>query len=165
MTDEYSTVLTNHNTLEWKQTFENDHNVSVLVGEETVIRKGETKNQYGFGYKGSYDVLNGEIFNYLGQAAYSEFTNYVDPRDNQLSFLARANYDYKGRYYITATFRADCSTRFAEGNQWGYFPSGALAWRMSDEEWMQGASSWLSNMKFRLSLSPPRLLVTIHDLF
>lgn len=152
VTDEYSTVLTNHNTLEWKQTFESDHNVSVLVGEETVIRKGETKNQYGFGYKGSYDVLNGEIFNYLGQAAYSEFTNYVDPRDNQLSFLARANYDYKGRYYVTATFRADCSTRFAEGNQWGYFPSAALAWRMSDEAWMQGASSWLSNMKFRLSL-------------
>ena len=152
VTDDRTSSLTNHNTLEWKQTFSNDHNVSVLVGEETVIRKGETKNEYGFGYKGSYDVLNGEIFNYLGQAAYSEFTNYVLPRDNQLSFLARANYDYKGRYYITGTFRADCSTRFAKGNQWGYFPSGAIAWRMSDEEFMENASSWLSNMKFRLSL-------------
>ena len=152
VTDEYKSTLTNHNTLEWKQTFKSDHNVSVLVGEETVIRKGETQNEYGFGYKGSYDVLNGEIFNYMGQAAYSEFTNYVNPRDNQLSFLARANYDFKGRYYITGTFRADCSTRFAKGNQWGYFPSGAVAWRMSDEEFMQNASSWLSNMKFRLSL-------------
>ena len=152
VTDERTSTLTNHNTLEWKQTFNNNHNVSVLVGEETVIRKGETQNEYGFGYKGSYDVLNGEIFNYMGQAAYSEFTNYVNPRDNQLSFLARANYDYKGRYYITGTFRADCSTRFAKGNQWGYFPSGAIAWRMSDEEFMADASSWLSNMKFRLSL-------------
>lgn len=151
VTDEYSTTLTNHNTLEWKQTFNNDHNVSVLVGEETVIRKGWTNNQYGFGYKGSYDVENGEIFNYLGQAAYSEITNYVDPRDNQLSFLARANYDYKGRYYLTATFRADCSTRFAKGNQWGYFPSAAVAWRLSDEEFAQDAANWLSNMKFRLS--------------
>ena len=151
VTDEYSTTLTNHNTLEWKQTFNNDHNVSVLVGEETVIRKGWTNNQYGFGYKGSYDVENGEIFNYLGQAAYSEITNYVDPRDNQLSFLARANYDYKGRYYLTATFRADCSTRFAKGNQWGYFPSAAVAWRLSDEEFAQDAADWLSNMKFRLS--------------
>ncbi|MBR6117189.1 MAG: TonB-dependent receptor [Paludibacteraceae bacterium] len=150
VTDEYSTVLTNHNTLEWKQTFNSDHNVSVLVGEETVIRKGWTNNQYGFGYKGSYDVENGEIFNYLGQAAYSEITNYVDPRDNQLSFLARANYDYKGRYYLTATFRADCSTRFAKGNQWGYFPSAAVAWRMSDEDFMQDAD-WLTNLKFRLS--------------
>lgn len=151
VTDEYSSTLTNHNTLEWKQTFNNDHNVSVLVGEETVIRKGWTNNQYGFGYKGSYDVENGEIFNYLGQAAYSEITNYVDPRDNQLSFLARANYDYKGRYYLTATFRADCSTRFAKGNQWGYFPSAAVAWRLSDEEFAQDAADWLSNMKFRLS--------------
>ena len=151
VTDEYRSTLTNHNTLEWKQSF-SDHNVSVLVGEETVIRKGETKNDYGFGYKGSYDVLNGEIFNYMGQAAYSEFTNYVNPRDNQLSFLARANYDYKGRYYITGTFRADCSTRFAKGNQWGYFPSAAIAWRMSDEEFMENAANWLSNLKFRLSL-------------
>ena len=150
--DEYTSTLTNHNTLEWKQTFNGDHNVSVLVGEETVMRKGENRLENGFGYKGSYDVLNGEIFNYLGQAAYSEFENYVYPRDNQLSFLARANYDYKGRYYITGTFRADCSTRFAKGNQWGYFPSGAVAWRMSDEEFMQGASSWLSNLKLRLSL-------------
>ena len=149
--DEYTSTLTNHNTLEWKQSF-SDHNVSVLVGEETIIRKGENRLENGFGYKGSYDVLNGEIFNYLGQAAYSEFNNYVYPRDNMLSFLARANYDYKGRYYLTATFRADCSTRFAKGHQWGYFPSGAVAWRMSDEEWMEGASSWLSNLKMRLSI-------------
>ena len=149
--DEKTSTLTNHNTLEWKQSF-GDHNASVLVGEETVIRKGSTQTENGFGYKGSYDVLNGEIFNYMGQAAYSEFNNYINPRDNQLSFLARANYDYKGRYYITGTFRADCSTRFAKGNQWGYFPSGAVAWRMSDEEWMEGASSWMSNLKMRLSL-------------
>ena len=152
VTDERRSSLTNHNTLEWKQSFNSDHNVSVLVGEETVMRKGEIQNEYGFGYKGSYDVLHGEIFNYMGQAAYSEFTNYINPRDNQLSFLARANYDYKGRYYITGTFRADCSTRFAKGHQWGYFPSGAVAWRMSDEEFMQDAASWLSNMKFRLSI-------------
>jgi TonB-linked SusC/RagA family outer membrane protein len=149
--DERSSTLTNHNTLEWKQSFNKAHNVSVLVGEETVIRKGATQRELGFGYRGNYDVLNGEIFNYMGQAAYSEFTNYINPRDNQLSFLARANYDYKGRYYITATFRADCSTRFEKGNQWGYFPSAAVAWRLSDEEFAQDASSWLSNMKFRLS--------------
>ena len=149
--DERNSTLTNHNTLEWKQTFSNNHNVSVLVGEETVIRKANTQTESGFGYKGNYDVLNGEIFNYLGQAAYSEITNYIAPRDNQLSFLARANYDYKGRYYVTATFRADCSTRFEKGNQWGYFPSAAVAWRLSDEEFAQDVASWLSNMKFRLS--------------
>lgn len=152
VTDQYTSSLTNHNTLEWKQTFAGSHNVSVLVGEETIIRKGTTQDEYGFGYKGNYNVEAGEIFNYLGQAAYSEITNYVAPKDNMLSFLARANYDYKGRYYITGTFRADCSTRFVKGHQWGYFPSGAVAWRMSDEDFMQDASSWLSNLKLRLSL-------------
>ncbi|MBQ6978584.1 MAG: TonB-dependent receptor [Paludibacteraceae bacterium] len=150
--DEKETVLRNANTFEWKQSFVNkDHNVSVLVGEETVLRKGETNVQKGFGYKGQYDVLNGEIFNYLAQATYMEISNRINPRDNQLSFFARANYDYKGRYYVTATFRADCSTRFEKGNQWGYFPSVAAAWRMSDEQWMEGAANWLSNLKFRLS--------------
>ena len=144
--------LRNANTLEWKQSFVNkDHNVSVLIGEETIIHKAETQTMNGFGYEGNFNEETGEIFNYLGQSSYSEISNYISPKDNQLSFFARANYDYKGRYYITATFRADCSTRFEKENQWGFFPSVAAAWRMSDENWMQGASSWLSNLKFRLS--------------
>lgn len=149
--DEKESRLRNANTLEWKQKFNKAHQVSLLVGEETIIRKSETQTLNGFGYKGNYDMTNGEIFNYLGQAAYSEIQNYIDPRDNQLSFFGRANYDYLGRYYFTATFRADASTRFEKENQWGYFPSVAAAWRMSDESWMAGASDWLSNLKFRLS--------------
>ena len=143
--------LRNANTIEWKQKFKKVHQVSVLLGEETLIRKGETKTLYGFGYKGNYDMTKGEIFNYLGQATYSEILNYIDPKDNQLSFFGRVNYDYLGRYYVTATFRADASTRFEKQNQWGYFPSAAAAWRISDESWMQGASGWLSNLKLRLS--------------
>lgn len=143
--------LRNANTLEWKQKFQKAHQVSVLIGEETIIHKRETKTLEGFGYRGNYNAESGEIFNYIGQAAYSEMKNYIDPKDNQLSFFARANYDYKGRYYITATFRADASTRFEKENQWGFFPSVAAAWRMSDEAFMDGASLWLSNLKFRLS--------------
>ena len=56
-----------------------------------------------------------------------------------------------GRYYLTATFRADASTKFAKGNQWGYFPSGAIAWRMIDEKWMRPAQEVMSNWKWRLS--------------
>ena len=149
--DEHESRLRNANTIEWKQKFNKAHQVSVLLGEETIIRKSETKTLYGFGYKGNYDMTKGEIFNYLGQASYSEIQNYIAPKDNQLSFFGRANYDYLGRYYITATFRADASTRFENQNQWGYFPSVAAAWRLSDESWMQGASDWLSNLKLRLS--------------
>ncbi|MCM1035096.1 MAG: TonB-dependent receptor [Bacteroides sp.] len=149
--NEKESRLRNANTIEWKQKFNKAHQVSVLIGEETILHKAETETLNGFGYKGNYDIENGEIFNYLGQASYSEILNYIDPRDNQLSFFARANYDYKGRYYLTATFRADASTRFEKENQWGYFPSVAAAWRISDESWLENAQQWLSNLKLRLS--------------
>ena len=67
-----------------------------------------------------------------------------------VSFAARANYSYKGKYMATVTFRADGSSRFAKDNRWGYFPSAALAWRMSEENWMKNAS-WLDNLKLRVS--------------
>ena len=48
--------------------------------------------------------------------------------------------------------RADGSSKFSKGNQWGYFPSLALAWRISDEAWMERSKEWLSNLKLRLSV-------------
>lgn len=54
------------------------------------------------------------------------------------SFLARASYDYKSKYYLTASVRADGSSKFLAGNKWGYFPSASVAWRFSSEEFMKG---------------------------
>src|SRR5690606_2875816 len=51
-----------------------------------------------------------------------------------------------------STFRADGSSKFAPGNQWGFFPSAAIAWRLSDESFMSGTKSFLDDMKVRLSL-------------
>ncbi len=64
------------------------------------------------------------------------------------SFLGRFNYSYKGRYIVTASVRADGSSRYSENNRWGYFPSFALAWRISDESFMQNFHN-LSDMKIR----------------
>ncbi len=64
------------------------------------------------------------------------------------SFLGRFNYSYKGRYLVTASIRADGSSRYSENNRWGYFPSFALAWRISDESFMQNFHN-LSDMKIR----------------
>ena len=66
-----------------------------------------------------------------------------------LSFFARFNYDWKSRYLITATMRADGTSRFVH-HKWGYFPSVAAAWRVSDEPFMATFGSWLSNLKLRL---------------
>ena len=48
-----------------------------------------------------------------------------------MSYLGRINYSFNGKYLVTASFRADGSSRYSEGSRWGYFPSGALAWRIS----------------------------------
>jgi TonB-linked SusC/RagA family outer membrane protein len=66
------------------------------------------------------------------------------------SWFARANYSYRDRYLFTATVRRDGSSRFGEGNQWGTFPSAAIAWRISEEPFMYGFES-LSDLKLRLS--------------
>ncbi len=67
-----------------------------------------------------------------------------------ISYLARANYAYKGKYLASATIRTDGCSRFGASNRWGYFPSGSLAWRVSEEAFMKNYS-WLSSLKFRLS--------------
>lgn len=67
-----------------------------------------------------------------------------------LSLYGRVNYAYDSRYMITATLRADASSRFAKGNRWGYFPSVALSWRISDEAFLKNSRA-VSNLKLRLS--------------
>jgi len=84
------------------------------------------------------------------------------------SYLGRVNYSYKGKYLLTASIRADGSSRFGESNKWGYFPSAAVAWRAIDEEFMKNIN-FLSDLKVRLSwgstgntaLSPYQTLLTL----
>ena len=69
-------------------------------------------------------------------------------KNNMVSFFARFNYDWKSRYLLTATMRADGTSRFVY-HKWGYFPSASAAWRISDESFMAKTNSWLSNLKLR----------------
>lgn len=67
-----------------------------------------------------------------------------------ISFFGRLNYSFDSRFMLTATLRADASSRFSPDTRWGYFPSIALAWRMINEEFLQGIDV-LSDLKLRLS--------------
>lgn len=67
-----------------------------------------------------------------------------------LSFFGRINYQFKNRYLLTFTLRADATSRFNKDNRWGYFPAAALAWRINNESFMQGTAGWLSDLKLRL---------------
>ena len=138
------------NTFEYAQKFRSGrHDLSILIGEEQIINKGVTNTIYSFGF----DTKNEAIYNFkhLDNAQKTITKEYITPNDNMLSVFARANYVLLGRYYFTATFRADASTKFTPGHQWGYFPSGAIAWRMIDEKWMEPAQDVMSNWKWRLS--------------
>lgn len=69
---------------------------------------------------------------------------------SMMSVAARVNYNYKGKYMITGTVRTDGSSKFTKGHQWGWFPSAAIAWRMSEEDWLKDVNE-VSNIKLRLS--------------
>jgi TonB-linked SusC/RagA family outer membrane protein len=68
-----------------------------------------------------------------------------------VSFYGRFNYGFNDRYLLTLTMRADGSSRFAPGHRWGYFPSAAVAWRISEEELIKNGAPFISNLKLRLS--------------
>lgn len=66
------------------------------------------------------------------------------------SWFGRINYSFDDRYLATFTLRADGSTKFSKKNRWGWFPAGAIAWRMSNEKFLRDYT-WLTNLKLRLS--------------
>ena len=68
-----------------------------------------------------------------------------------ISYFGRAQYDFKHRYILSGTFRADASSRFAPGNQWGFFPAGSLAWIISEEPFWDKAATRTNTFKFRAS--------------
>lgn len=67
-----------------------------------------------------------------------------------LSFFGRVNYALLDRYLLTVTVRGDATSRFAKDKRWGVFPSVALGWKINEESFMQGASSYLNDLKLRL---------------
>ena len=121
-----------------------DHRVD-LTGVFSMQQSQDEKLR-GVGNGLSYNSL---WYNLAGGSA-SNTSSSGFTKTNLMSYLARANYVYKDKYFVTASIRFDGSSKLAEGNKWGSFPSAAVAWRVSGEEFMKNLS-WLSNLKLRLS--------------
>lgn len=81
-------------------------------------------------------------FHAMNKASGDKEINSSYTESTLMSGALRLNYSYKGKYMATATARTDGSSRFAEGNRWGWFPSVALAWRMSEENFLKG-TDWI----------------------
>ena len=74
-------------------------------------------------------------------------SSYVQTQN--FSYAGRISYNYKGKYLFTASLRRDGASVLAKGHKWASFPSVAVAWRLSDEGFMQGTRSWLDDLKLR----------------
>jgi hypothetical protein len=81
-----------------------------------------------------------------GNAQFNSSTPYPFQPSALQSGFARLFYDFDSRFLATVTFRADGSSRFAKGNQWGYFPAFSLGWRLSNEQFIKNIS-WINNLK------------------
>lgn len=136
------------NTLTYdKKDFLPNQNLTVLIGQEMSSAFSQSvTNESRFFPAGMSPKNVLAMFN-LGTPIPTETS--LPAKENLSSFFGRLNYSLYNRYLFTFTFRADGSSKFAKDNQWGYFPSAALAWRMSEENFMK--ADWLTNLKLRLS--------------
>lgn len=134
----------NENTLTWTKHVRRNHHLNLLAG---ITFQGQNTD-----YKGiRAEQLTTEALglNGLHTGQYQTVTPY-ERNWTLMSGLFRLNYNYKYKYYLTASFRADGSSKFPTDNRWGYFPSAGLSWNFNREEFLKN-SRWLKNGKLRLS--------------
>ncbi len=136
--------LLNENTLTYSKRISSKTNFNAVLGYTAQTFKTES---LGFA---SIRVVN-ENLGIKGLSTGTPSSNTYNASESAvLSYLARANYNLLGKYLFTASFRADGSSKFHKSNRWGYFPSAAFAWRMSDETFLNKIRL-INDAKFRIS--------------
>ena len=142
---------TNTISYDFKKIFgkESDHSLNILAGHEWLLTEQHVNTNQVVGFPTDYNA--DKAWRLSSQGTASATSDIYSPDDKLLSFFGRANYNFKDKYLLSATFRADASSKFAEGNRWGYFPSVAVAWRISSEPFMKFAEKWLDDLKLRVS--------------
>ncbi len=144
--------LRNTNTLgyDFNQILGGNHHLRALVGHEMLQTKSQELVSEIHGFPDQFTSDQAFQLTTQGKSLFSVDNNFR-PDDKLLSFFGRLNYDFKDRYLLSATYRADGSSKFLEDNRWGFFPSAAVAWKISEEGFMSGTSGWLSALKVRAS--------------
>ncbi|WP_321479276.1 TonB-dependent receptor [uncultured Bacteroides sp.] len=141
---------TNTINYDFKKILGDNHHLNMMVGQEYIKVKSKKLTNIVHGFPESFTAEDAWKLSTQGKP-YS-IDNYYNIDDVLLSFFGRINYDYQSKYLFSTTFRADGSSKFEKGNQWGYFPSAALAWRVSSESFMEGTRNWLDDLKLRFSV-------------
>ena len=133
----------------FSEVFKNDkHKLDLLLGQEFILTKSNNLSTTVEGFPTFFDSQM--AWNFMASGTAIASNNYFNANDLLLSFFGRVNYDFDSRYSISATVRGDGSSKFAKGNQWGFFPSAAASWTISNEPWFK-ADKAINNLKLRYS--------------
>ena len=137
-------------TLNFNKQVTTDLNVTALVGFEYLkfTNKGSSMSVNG-PQPGGFGNYGLDYTNYIqyGDPSTRSISSFVDPTSELQSYFARATLNYKDKYLLTGTFRADGSTKFSSKNTYGYFPSFAAAWNISKEDFFKVA--FINSLKLR----------------
>lgn len=153
-------TLTWTNTARYDWDLDADHSFGFLAGMEAVRYQGTYLSAGNWNLLSQFnDFAHAYLDNTTGQAHLDEDGNVVETRsvggrpENQYrraSYFGRLEYNFRQKYLLNATFRADGSSKFAPGHRWGYFPSVSAGWVISNEDFM-GNAGWLDFLKLRAS--------------
>lgn len=136
------------NTLNFQKTFLANNDVKLLAGTEAV--KENSRGVRAFGQNFDFETNDFVSLNTATAGSLSDRTiaNYNVGRNTLYSLFGRLDYAYKGKYLVSGTFRRDGSSRFGPNVRYANFPSVGLAWRISEENFLQSIA-WLNDLKLR----------------
>ena len=141
-----SILTTFYSTLNYEKRFGQAHFLKVLAGYE----QQESRTQFLSGGRLQFPVNDLKEIN-----AGATNGQYVNGSANEYalrSVFGRLNYDFKGKYLLEGNLRYDGTSRVADANRWGIFPSVSAGWRVSEESFVKQNANWIDNLKFRASL-------------
>lgn len=137
-------------TLDYSKSIKDKHNFNVLLGNTVNYVKSDYTGVAGYADgNDAVSVVQG-IHTYLLTNPYGGLLTGSDVQTaGLLSYFGRFSYDYDDKYIVSASWRADASSRFGKNSRWGYFPSVSAAWNITEENFMAKRGSWLSDLKLR----------------
>lgn len=134
--------------IKYENSFDDTHNLNVVLGTSVFRTSGAFRGFNGFDIPGN-NVANASLENASDiLTIFQNVDTYFDSR--LLSYFGRVQYDYKGKYLLSAVVRRDGSSNFGPKNKFGYFPSGSVGWILSEEDFLKD-SSFIDFLKLRAS--------------
>lgn len=137
------------NTATYNFSLKDIHNFSFLLGQE--VQHYQKKENSSTSHLFPQQIEPTRALNNMGLGQPYATTSSISSPERTASFFGQASYNYDHKYLLSVTFRADGSTKFAPGEQWGYFPSVSGAWVLSRESFLEGHPV-ISNLKLRAAI-------------